>query len=34
MIVKLLILILTVLGGLVLAWPVIRLTEGPRRGGW
>lgn len=34
MIVKLLVLILTFLGGLVLAWPVIRFTESPRRGDW
>lgn len=34
MIVKLLVLAITFLGGIVLAWPVIRVTEGPRRGSW
>lgn len=34
MIAKLLVLIVTVLGGLVLAWPIIRFSEGPRRGAW
>lgn len=34
MIAKILVLLITVLGGLVLAWPLIRIQERGSRGDW